>query len=184
MFCPKCGTENSTQTRFCRNCGFNLKTIVIEHPIQPTQIPAPVQAVPVTVQYAGFWLRLVADLIDTIIFWIINYFIDLAAGFQPLGRNDEIQYIIWVFLWGTIVNWLYYALMESFGTQATLGKMALGLKVTDLNGNRISFSRATGRHFAKWLSVLIFSIGFFMIAFTEKKQGLHDMIAGTLVVKK
>ena len=83
-----------------------------------------------------------------------------------------------------LVQWLYYALMESSPKQGTLGKMAIGLKVTDLSGNRISFGRATGRYFGRILSGLILDIGFLMIVFTAKKQGLHDIIAGTLVVKK
>ena len=62
--------------------------------------------------------------------------------------------------------------------------MALGIKVTDLDGNRISFGRATGRHFAKWLSALILGIGYIMVAFTAKKQGLHDQVASCLVVNK
>lgn len=73
--------------------------------------------------------------------------------------------------------------MESSAKQATLGKMALGIVVTDLEGARIGFGRATGRYFAKILSGLILGIGFLMAAFTERKQGLHDIIAGTLVVK-
>jgi uncharacterized RDD family membrane protein YckC len=80
--------------------------------------------------------------------------------------------------------WLYYALMESSKNQATVGKLALGLKVTDEKGKRISFGRASGRFFAKILSSIILGIGFLMIAFTEKKQGLHDEIAGCLVVKE
>jgi uncharacterized RDD family membrane protein YckC len=76
---------------------------------------------------------------------------------------------------------LYEAFMESSSYQATLGKMIFGMKVTDLNGNRISFERATGRHFAKWLSAMILGIGYLMVAFTERKQGLHDLLAGTLV---
>jgi uncharacterized RDD family membrane protein YckC len=71
--------------------------------------------------------------------------------------------------------------MESSSYQATLGKMIFGMKVTDLYGNRISFARATGRHFAKILSGMILGIGFIMVAFTERKQGLHDLLAGTLV---
>ncbi|MER3416968.1 MAG: hypothetical protein C4297_12250 [Gemmataceae bacterium] len=74
--------------------------------------------------------------------------------------------------------------MESSRTQATLGKMALGITVTDLEGNRIGFGKATGRFFGKIISALIFYIGFVMAAFTEKKQGLHDMMAGCLVVNK
>jgi uncharacterized RDD family membrane protein YckC len=78
-------------------------------------------------------------------------------------------------------NWLYEAFMESSSYQATLGKMIFGMKVTDLNGNRISFERATGRHFAKWLSAMVLGIGYIMVGFTERKQGLHDLLAGTLV---
>jgi len=77
--------------------------------------------------------------------------------------------------------WLYEALMESSSYQATLGKMIFGMKVTDLYGNRISFARATGRHFAKILSGMILCIGFIMVGLTERKQGLHDLLAGTLV---
>jgi len=78
-------------------------------------------------------------------------------------------------------DWLYSAFMLSSSYQATLGKMIFGMKVTDLSGNRISFARATGRHFAKWVSAAILFVGFLMVAFTERKQGLHDMLAGTLV---
>jgi uncharacterized RDD family membrane protein YckC len=74
--------------------------------------------------------------------------------------------------------------MESSSKRATLGKMALGIIVTDLEGKRISFGRATGRFFSKILSGIIIYIGFIMVAFTDKKQGLHDMIAGTLVIAK
>jgi uncharacterized RDD family membrane protein YckC len=81
-------------------------------------------------------------------------------------------------------SWLYEAFMESSSYQATLGKMIFGMKVTDLNGNRISFERATGRHFAKWLSAMIFCIGYIMVGFTDRKQGLHDLLAGTLVLRK
>ncbi|MFZ0796507.1 MAG: RDD family protein [Terriglobales bacterium] len=78
-------------------------------------------------------------------------------------------------------SWLYEAFMESSSYQATLGKMIFGMKVTDLNGNRISFERATGRHFAKWLSGLVLCVGYIMVGLTERKQGLHDLLAGTLV---
>jgi uncharacterized RDD family membrane protein YckC len=81
-------------------------------------------------------------------------------------------------------SWLYEALMESSSYQATLGKMIFGMKVTDLYGNRISFERATGRHFAKWLSTMILGIGYIMVGLTERKQGLHDLLAGTLVRRR
>jgi uncharacterized RDD family membrane protein YckC len=73
--------------------------------------------------------------------------------------------------------------MNSSEKQATYGKMAMGIKVTDLEGRRISFWRGLGREFAKFLSAIILMIGYIMAAFTERKQALHDIIAGTLVVK-
>jgi len=80
--------------------------------------------------------------------------------------------------------WLYEALLTSSSWQGTVGKRLLSLKVTDLGGNRISFARATGRFFAKILSRMIWHIGFIMVAFTQRKQGLHDFLAGTLVRKE
>jgi uncharacterized RDD family membrane protein YckC len=85
---------------------------------------------------------------------------------------------------GIIFTWLYYALMESSSYQGTVGKMVLGIKVTDLNGNRIGFGRATGRHFGKIISGLILCVGYIMVAFTQKRQGLHDIMAGCLVVNR
>ena len=82
-----------------------------------------------------------------------------------------------------LAKWIYEASMESSARQATVGKMALALKVTDLEGRRISFARASGRHFAKYISGMILLIGYIMAGFTERKQALHDMIAGTLVVR-
>lgn len=84
---------------------------------------------------------------------------------------------------GLIIGIAYFVGFESSAYQATPGKMALGLIVTDSDGRRISPMRAVGRYFAKILSAMILLIGFIMVAFTERKQGLHDMIASTLVVK-
>jgi len=81
------------------------------------------------------------------------------------------------------VVWLYFALMESSKYQGTLGKLALGIKVTDMEGNRICFGRATGRHFGKIISGMIIYIGYIMAGLTEKKQALHDMLASCLVIK-
>jgi len=80
--------------------------------------------------------------------------------------------------------WLYFALMESSSKQATLGKMMIGVIVTDTDGNRISFGRASGRYFAKIPSAIILMIGYIMAAFTKRKQALHDMMAGCLVIRK
>jgi uncharacterized RDD family membrane protein YckC len=78
--------------------------------------------------------------------------------------------------------WLYFALLESSPWQATLGKLALSIRVTDLEGHRISFPRALGRYPAKVLAFLIAFIGVLMVAWTARKQGLHDKICSTLVL--
>ena len=83
-----------------------------------------------------------------------------------------------------MLNWLYYAFLESSSWQGTLGKKALGLEVTDLQGRRISFARASGRFFGKFISVMILLIGFIMAGFTARKQALHDILAGCLVIRK
>lgn len=87
-------------------------------------------------------------------------------------------------LLGIIVGWLYHAWLESSTVQATPGKLALGIMVTDLEGGRISFGRASVRFFGMFVSAFIFLIGFLMVAFTRRKQALHDIIAGCLVVNR
>jgi uncharacterized RDD family membrane protein YckC len=83
-----------------------------------------------------------------------------------------------------VFTWLYFALMESSAKQATLGKAMIGVIVTDADGSRISFGRASGRYFAKFVSVITLMIGFIMAAFTKRKQALHDMMAGCLVIRR
>jgi uncharacterized RDD family membrane protein YckC len=127
-----------------------------------------------TAAYAGFWRRVGGLLIDSIL---------LSIVLTPLYLAFRDQLATWSAL-QTGISWLYSALMESSARQATLGKMALGIVVTDMEGNRIGFGRATGRYFAKIISGLILGIGYLMAAFTQRKQALHDIIVGTLVVKK
>ena len=152
--------------------------------------------------YAGFWLRFVAHLIDSIVLSVV-YGVLFLIGIAMVGveslrsmaqgmENGDaapsaafIMMMLFVLFLGTLASWLYYAYMESSVNQGTLGKMALGLIVTDLQGRRISFGRATGRFFAKIITGLIpLGIGYMMAGFTEKKQALHDMIVGTLVLRK
>ena len=130
-------------------------------------------------EYSGFWRRFVAYVIDNILLSVIFWLLVLVLGGIADDAGVAVAYIL------AAVGWLvYYAAMESSTSQATVGKIALGIQVTDLEGNRISFGKALGRNLAKILSALILYIGFIMAAFTAKKQALHDMIAGTLVVKK
>jgi uncharacterized RDD family membrane protein YckC len=145
------------------------------------------------VWYAGFWLRVGAYLIDWLVLLIPNMILNGLTQFalmgpQMAGRTTKPLWALSMGMSGGILqwvlNWLYFALMESSSKQETLGKMACGIIVTDLAGNRISFARATGRHFASWLSSMTIGIGYLLVAWTEKKQALHDMIANTLVVRR
>ena len=144
----------------------------------------------VGVGYGGFWIRVVAAIIDAIILRVVVAPVGMIFGGLGLAgiMMSGIPHVGLRLLGGGVTfillifgSWLYEAFMESSSYQATLGKMIFGMKVTDLNGNRISFERATGRHFAKWLSAMVLCIGYIMVGFTERKQGLHDLLAGTLV---
>lgn len=152
--------------------------------------------------YAGFWWRFLALLIDGIILSIIEgIFIFPLIGFYGLSLSqmmdydemNEDQLPLFIAMTGSFfaisliyvgITWLYYAFFESSKYQATPGKLMLNIKVTDLEGNKIGFGRATGRYFGKIVSAMIFYIGFIMAGFTSKKQALHDMMAGCLVVKE
>lgn len=154
-YCQNCGSQVSSDAELCMRCGVRIRCAASLN----------------NIQYAGFWLRFVASFIDGLIL-IVPMFI-INAMFCNTG---------WFF--GMIASWLYFALMESSGRQATIGKQAMGIKVTDMQGNQLSFSQATGRHFAKIVSSLTLLIGYIMAGFTEKKQALHDILANCLVVKR
>jgi uncharacterized RDD family membrane protein YckC len=189
MLCPGCGQETTDEANFCPNCGYTFKAEA-----QPPGISLTEAKRLAAVHYAGFWRRFVALFIDEIVVSIVVVGVEAAVGLLfglninfrgglPLGTHLGPILAI-KFTAGTIIHWLYWAGMESSVKQATLGKMALGIIVTDLQGEPISFARATGRYFGKFVSAVIFCIGFMMAGWTVKKQALHDLMAGTLVVLK
>jgi uncharacterized RDD family membrane protein YckC len=152
--------------------------------------------------HAGFWKRVAAYILDFIILMIPNTIIQKLMGGDAaqetmkqtmlaapgdmhafLGAYHQYYVTMWpAVLIITLVTWAYFAICESSAWQGTVGKLALGIRVVDEQGKRISFLRATGRFFAKYLSSMIIFIGFLMVAWTRRKQGLHDIIAGTLVL--
>ena len=138
--------------------------------------------------YAGFWMRFLAYFIDTLlmsaIFFPLGLVLGLAIGASGGDENSPLLELAGSLsrVVSIAVGWLYFSVLESSSWQGSVGKKLLGLRVTDLNGQRISFGKATGRYFGKILSAMICLIGFIMAAFTEKQQALHDMMAGTLVV--
>jgi uncharacterized RDD family membrane protein YckC len=219
VYCSKCGSNQPEGTTFCSACGAptgGLAPAAIPVPAPlATQLPAGAMAggyavaQPVYVQqvprvtYAGFWLRVLAYIIDVIILGIFAIPILIGAAMlmgiggmleniphnqDPFLNGMPPAFILFFMLCGGLGlfgTWLYFALLESSEWQGTAGKKVLGLIVTDMNGQRISFMRATGRHFSKIVTSLIpLCIGYIMAGFTEKRQALHDMIASCLVLRR
>lgn len=166
--------------------------------------PPPPDSFPVTGQYryAGFWIRFIAQFVDGLIIGIAASIIavplifaaifgtGLGALIQAGNGNDlppeaVLPFVGFILLFVFAVlagQWFYFAYFESSESQATPGKKMLGLQVIDVDGRRISFGRATGRFFGKFLSGALFNAGYIMAAFTARKQALHDMLASTLVI--
>src|SRR5579863_28596 len=218
MFCSKCGSPVADNATLCPSCGQPTSAPAPRGiPLAPggftpqMQVPSPPSATVPEVRppyapqtsaarslaYAGFWLRLVAWIIDYIIINIALSFITLPLVatsslrgwmIHPPQSPEELAAffpsVFKLFILALVFNWLYFALLESSAWQATIGKKTLGLEVTDLAGQRISFARATGRYFGKIISAMIFMVGFIMAGFTAQKQALHDVMAGTLVMRK
>jgi len=216
VYCSKCGGAMADGATFCPDCGqaFSVAAVVPRPPAMSpplaVSIPGGVAALPAyslpstvpRVEYAGFWLRFVALVIDNVIiglsfFLVVIPLIFLTGlrtffdNFHPGEDLNEVgifMLIVFFFLAATgalVLTWLYHALMECSEWQATLGKKALGLVVTDMSGQRVSFGRATGRHFGKIVTNMVPAfIGYILAGFTQKKQALHDMLAGCLVLRR
>jgi uncharacterized RDD family membrane protein YckC len=181
MLCAKCGAMLPEQAAVCPVCS------------QPATFVSSLAGTPRPVAYAGFWLRFVAYMVDWAVLTLATLLIlfpfvvltRLSLVMAKQNRDALAAGIPFVVLIALVIGqWLYFAKTESSVWQATLGKRAFGLQVTDLDGHRLSFGCATGRFFAKIVSGVTFAIGYLMAGFTEKKQALHDVIAGSLVIKK
>ena len=158
------------------------------------------------VKYAGFWLRFAAYIIDQFVIGIaglilaVPFIIAIVAfGINLSVMNNTSDFfdhgglmmiggiiglVVLVALLSVVMKWLCYALMESSKYGGTIGKMAVSIKVVDLEGNRISFGRATGRYFSRIITNMTLLIGYILAGVTQKKQALHDMIASCLVIRK
>jgi uncharacterized RDD family membrane protein YckC len=209
-FCTNCGAPQGIAAPVAAPIGSPMSAPVAAYPPSGAIAP-PMGAVPMNyvqvpvVPYAGFWLRAVAYLLDGLIVGVVTVPIiiglavatGLSAALGSMGENAGndpaaifatagfvmfFSLLLLILLGGL---WLYYALLESSNWQGTVGKKALGLIVTDLDGRRVSFARATGRFFSRLITGLVpLMIGYILAGITAKKQALHDMIAGTLVLRK
>jgi uncharacterized RDD family membrane protein YckC len=194
IFCNQCGQAVNAAASFCTRCGGSVVP-----PAAPGSSISPpssgvLAGVSAATGYAGFWIRFLAVVIDGVILFavmtpvrlVLHAPMGLMAASHPRGFNPFmfLPFFGLSMLISVVVNWLYEAYFLSSERQATLGKMALGITVTDARGQRLSFGQATLRHFAKWLSGLTLLVGYIIAAFTERKQALHDLIAGTVVLRR
>jgi len=208
MICASCGATFPEVTPFCKSCGKPIIGYNLGPAAEPSASPA--VALPVGVEelsyvtYAGFWLRFVAVIIDSLVLAIplmVLLFLMFASVFPSLVQlhsQNPMEIMIMFFprlalfgLLAVIGSWLYWALTESSGWQATPGKKAMGIYVTDMQGGRVTFGKASGRFFAgrglgyvPSIGGLYFLIDCVMAGFTEKKQALHDMMASCLVLRR
>lgn len=208
MFCIRCGDQLPEEAAFCSSCGnpvgsrANAPGAATPSPVVASEprpvVPAAPFATGAVLLYGGFWRRFWSYLIDRFLIGIAFTPVALMV-FTPMLATESIDWTdsdlppealaaflgatLTVVVLGLLGSWFYYAFLQSSSRQATLGQMALGLRVTDVEGRRISFARASGRHFATVLTGLTLGIGYLMMLFTTRKQTLHDLVAGTVVVR-
>jgi uncharacterized RDD family membrane protein YckC len=215
VYCSKCGTNLAAGAAFCGTCGTPTGTpaAAIARPgVSSTYAGGSTLAayadpaglvVSRGFSYAGFWLRVVAALIDSGIMCValgvllipLFFLSGTAAMIEAIvehhGQPDPgviislVSMILVLASVSVLAQWLYHAYLESGERQGTWGKQLMGIYVTDLLGNPITFGRASGRFFAKMVTgMLPIGIGYIMAGFTERKQALHDMIASCLVLRR
>jgi uncharacterized RDD family membrane protein YckC len=205
VFCSKCGSAIANDAAFCQTCGTPVaRALAVAAPaaVSPHSGAGAIAYI-LNPVYAGFWLRFFAYLVDRVILGFLTaivvvplFFLFGGALYLDRFMRHDFDFrnggMFGLFTLIAIVSgvallgqWLYFAYFESGEKQASWGKQALNIYVTDLQGNRISFAAASVRYFAKIISGLIpFGIGYIMAGFTERKQALHDMIASTLVLRR
>ncbi|WP_185819849.1 RDD family protein [Salibacterium salarium] len=177
-YCQSCGEKTKAHQEMCVNCGEMLKSSGGE-------------------EFAGFWLRVAAVLIDSIVvavplnilsfIAIIILVFSLSGGSPNVDNGTQAQIALMcfiVYLLCGLITPFYYTIFHCSKWQATIGKKAVGIKVIDYNGGKISFWKSFGRYFGYVLSGMILGIGYIMAGFTKNKEALHDMMSSTLVIKK
>ncbi|TMC84223.1 MAG: RDD family protein [Chloroflexi bacterium] len=133
------------------------------------------------IAYAGFWRRLLAYLIDLLLISAVG--VTLGTLVITLAPDNRLA-LANVPAVTSAIGWAYYVLFETSPARGTLGKIALNLFVADVHGDPISYPRAAFRYFFKAFSTLLLGLGWIMAAFTPRKQALHDLMAGTLVLRR
>ena len=203
MFCSRCRQSVAPESTQCPACGQSTGVRPVPRPYPSSPWQTRIAVPQVSVSYAGFWMRFLAWMIDQamvtgLAMIVLGKLISLARvgsifrGLEPLDDSGDDWYAILglgatagFVLFYLVMSWLYHALMESSAWQGTIGKRALGIVVTDLSGTKIDFGRASGRFFSRFVTNLIpLGMGFIAVAFTQRKQAVHDLISSCLVLRK
>jgi uncharacterized RDD family membrane protein YckC len=203
LTCEQCGADVAAGASVCSQCGTPVSVaqigpVYVPPSVQPTVVEptiSEVSAFPQRPVFAGFWLRAVAYVIDTV---LISLFGGLIASFYPatfikfpdaaaaaanpltsLPQLTPVAFAITL-----SITLIYYTVFEASGWQATPGKRVVKIYVTDMHGQPLTFTRAAARNVAKIISSLTFLVGYLMTGFTAKKQALHDLLASCLVLRR
>lgn len=186
--CPSCGEEMVNNAHYCHHCGRAVQRLAPVEAIREPEIRWTAGG-----EYAPTWRRFVAAAIDlaTVVTFVLpgvlafSWIVEgIANGLGMESQDSRFFAGVGAVLLFLAADWLYNAYMTSSQRRATFGKYFMGLIVTGLDGEEIGFGQATGRYFAKYISTFPLFAGFFITPFTRRKQALHDMVAGTVVVKR
>ena len=198
MRCPRCKAEAPAGARYCPQCGASLEGAVLV--ATPPPAVTPPSAAPGAVEYMGFWVRLLAAIVDALVVGVIQaaltplllgplgFLIALDRGGAPF-LPPRMGVVEWAILAGLgpvrlLVGWVYHTLFVGL-MGATPGKMLLGMQVVDGQGNVPGLGRAALREtIGKFVSSVVFFLGYLWIAWDERKQGWHDKLADTYVVRR
>ncbi|MCC6651167.1 MAG: RDD family protein [Candidatus Eisenbacteria bacterium] len=208
MDCQRCGQAAAEGARFCASCGALLDLPPASAPAEPAGYPAPesapAEAAPAAAEqafapagfmpapaaaprpeYAGFWRRLTGMLVDGLLLFFPEAILRVLLGLPVLSYEDQWGDSRVLLAEGTtfLMAVLYCSLLECSGAQGSLGQQLLGIRVTDVQGRRIGFGRAVGRQFGKILSILLCCCGYAFQLWNHKRQTLHDMMSGCVVVR-
>ena len=192
MFCPRCGTQLPDDAPACTLCGLVLaagdsrreESSATLPPAVVATVPLAAPSVPGPVAYGGFWRRFLGCAIDAVVVFFPAATVRVLLGMTPSSMFDPMAAASW---WGLLFemtfDWLYAALLISSPLRGTLGQLVMDVNVTDLKGERVTFARASGRFVAQILNFFTLGIGLFVQVFTPRRQALHDLVSGTVVVR-
>jgi uncharacterized RDD family membrane protein YckC len=192
MFCSRCGTWAADDATLCPLCGAalqddNLPRVVrtaTEPPFRLGSVPGDAAEVVPIVSYGGFWRRLFAVLLDSTVLWFPSATIRVLAGLDPLAVFDPQSPAAWTAACAEyVLGGAYAAILIRSSARGTLGLQVLDLQVTDLQGRRVTFARAAWRYLAQVFTLLTFGVGYLLQLFTPRRQTLHDLVSGTVVVR-